>query len=173
VTSHGSGTGVTPVASTLGVVWCESTDESETMSLTQSTPKGTVDRARERDEADEANETPPEEVLALLNTEYTRPILEAIETEAKAARDIAEECNASRPTVYRRLNRLQKAGLVETGMVYDADGHHRTVFEATFEALSVDVTDDGLAVTVTTTGSDASSARSPQPRADVRDTGRD
>ena len=155
MTSHRSGAEVTPVASTLGVVWCEGTDESETMSLTQSTPKGTVDRARGSGEAGETPETAPEEILALLNTDYTRAILEAIEAEAKAARDIAEECDASRPTVYRRLNGLQEAGLVETGMVYDADGHHRTVFEATFEALSVDVTADGLAVTVTTAESGA------------------
>jgi len=145
------------------VAWCENTDESETMSFTQPTRTGAVERTGRTEvveratETEAANEeTAPEDVLALLNTEYTRPILTAIETEAKAARDIAEECGASRPTVYRRLNALQAAGLVETGMVYDADGHHRTVFEATFESLSVDVTADGCAMTVTTTESETS-----------------
>jgi predicted transcriptional regulator len=103
--------------------------------------------------AETTQEPHPEEILSLLNAEYTESILESIHTEAKAARDIAEQCNASRPTVYRRLNGLQEAGLVETAMLYDVDGHHRTVFEATFEELSIDVTDEGLDVTITTNAS--------------------
>jgi DNA-binding transcriptional ArsR family regulator len=128
------------------------------MSLTQSTRTGAVEQATETEQ-----ETPSDGVLSLLDAEYTLRILEAIRTEAKPARDVAEECGASRPTVYRRLNRLREAGLVDTAMSYDADGHHRTVFEATLEALSVDVTEDGLAVTVTTNGAGASPPRPSRP----------
>jgi predicted transcriptional regulator len=91
----------------------------------------------------------PEEVLELLDADYTQSILEAIQEEPKPARELAEQCGASRPTVYRRLNRLQDVGLVTTGMAYDADGHHRTVFEAAFESIIFDVTGDGFAVSVT------------------------
>jgi AcrR family transcriptional regulator len=112
---------------------------------------------RSRDGGDEP-ELSPAELLALLDAEYTRAILAAAGQRARSARAIAEEVGASRATVYRRLDSLQEAGLVETGMQYDADGHHRAVFEATLETLSIDVTGDGLSVTVTTSGSEDSAA---------------
>jgi predicted transcriptional regulator len=107
--------------------------------------------------------TASEELLELLDTEYTQRILEAVRTEPKPARALAEECDASRPTVYRRLNSLQEAGLVETSMTYDADGHHRTVFEATLESITVDVRDDGFSVTITTSAKDRSPSRPSDP----------
>jgi response regulator of citrate/malate metabolism len=115
------------------------------MSSTRALQSGSVERANDAKQS--------RDVLTLLDAEYTQRILQAIRTEAKPARAIAEECGASRPTVYRRLNGLRDAGLVEAAMRYDVDGHHRTVFETTFEALSVDVTADGLDVTITTNGS--------------------
>lgn len=103
-----------------------------------------------QDRTDTANPT-PDELLALLHDEYSMAILEEIRTEPKSARALTDICEASRPTIYRRLNRLEDAGLVESGMAYDADGHHRTVFEATVETVTVEVTDDGLSATVSTT----------------------
>jgi response regulator of citrate/malate metabolism len=91
----------------------------------------------------------------LLNAEYTQQILSEIQTEAKSARSLAQACGASRATVYRRLNGLREAGLVDTGLAYDTDGHHRTVFESTLESVTLDVTPDGLSVSVTTYPSDS------------------
>lgn len=93
-------------------------------------------------------ELTPETVLELLNTSYTQTILEAVSSEPKSARALTTDCGASRATIYRRLNRLQDAGLVETSMMYDSDGHHRTVFSATFEKVSVDVNHSGVSVSV-------------------------
>lgn len=106
----------------------------------------------------------PAALLDLLDAEYTQEILEAMGREPKSARELAELCGASRPTVYRRLNSLQEAGLVDTDMEYDADGHHRAVFEATLEAVAVDVTGDGLSVTVTTTTPDEPATRAQRRR---------
>lgn len=88
--------------------------------------------------------------LVLLDAEYAREILEAIRIEPKPARELAAECDASRATVYRRLNELEEAGLVASWTAHDPDGHHRTVFEATFESVTVDVGADGLSVSVAT-----------------------
>jgi predicted transcriptional regulator len=99
------------------------------------------------------------DLLSLLNAEYTQSILESIQREAKPARAIVEECGASRPTVYRRLSALEEAGLVNSDMVYDADGHHRTVFETTLEAVSIDLVGDELSVTIAVNESDQSSSR--------------
>ncbi|ELZ20551.1 transcriptional regulator [Halosimplex carlsbadense 2-9-1] len=118
------------------------------MSLTESVRSGS---AQTPDDASGALST--DELLELLDAAYTRSILEAIRTEPKPARAIADTCGASRPTVYRRLNRLQEAGLVDTDLACDTDGHHRTVFEAAFESLTIGFTDAGLSVTAT--GSDA------------------
>jgi DNA invertase Pin-like site-specific DNA recombinase len=113
-------------------------------------------------EQDADGERDSTDVLRLMNAEYTQSILGAIQQESKSARAIADECGASRPTVYRRLNALEDAGLVDSGMVYDADGHHRTVFETTLEAISVDLIGGELSVTVATSGSNRSTSRPPR-----------
>jgi len=117
-------------------------------------------------EQDADGERDPTDLLSLLNAEYTQSILEAIQRESKSARAVAEECGASRPTVYRRLNALEAAGLIDSGMVYDADGHHRTVFETTLETISVELVGGELSVTVSTSGSDRSSSRPPRQPSD-------
>jgi len=122
-------------------------------------------RERERASEGETNDeaVASEELLELLDANYTQAILEAIRAESKPARALAEECDASRPTVYRRLNSLQDAGLVETSMAYDADGHHRTVFEATLESVRVDVVGEGLSVTVETSPTEPGPAGHSDP----------
>lgn len=112
-----------------------------------------------RTDTDARGRVSTEELLALLDAEYTQSILEAIRGEAKSARALVEECGASRPTIYRRLNGLEDAGLAESAVAYDPDGHHRTVFEATLETLAVDVTDEGLSVSVSTTRSERTATR--------------
>jgi hypothetical protein len=52
--------------------------------------------------------------------------------------------------VYRRLDSLREAGLLEAGMAYDPDGHHRTVFEAALDELTVGLADDGLSIAIST-----------------------
>ncbi|WP_379690111.1 ArsR/SmtB family transcription factor [Halomicroarcula sp. GCM10025817] len=103
---------------------------------------------------------PSREILTRLNAAYAQDILEMISTEAKPAREIAVECGASRATVYRRLNSLKEAGLVETEMQYDGNGNHRTVFETNFESLALEMTVDGLTVTFSGAGGGHSSTGS-------------
>lgn len=92
-----------------------------------------------------------EPLLALLDADYTQTILRETRTDPRPARALADTCDASRTTIYRRLNRLEDAGLVTSHIAHDPDGHHRTVYEATLESVTLDVTDDGYAVTVQTT----------------------
>lgn len=89
-----------------------------------------------------------EELLALLDDDHARAIITTISEEAKAAREIVAECHSSRPTVYRRLNRLQEAGLVTTEMQYDSDGHHRKTFRLRYDSASISLGADGLDCTV-------------------------
>lgn len=78
-------------------------------------------------------------VLDLLEDEYTRRILEALADGASPACELMDACDASRATVYRRLNRLQDHGLVEVGVEPHREGHHRKVFESVLERATVEV----------------------------------
>jgi response regulator of citrate/malate metabolism len=124
---------------------------ADTTTDTGRTETTTIDAASPDTNA--ADEPAPASLLALLDADYTRAILETIRDEARPARAIATACGASRSTVYRRLNRLADAGLVASRVAYDADGHHRTVYEATLESVAVDVAAGGVSVSVATTDS--------------------
>ncbi|MXR52291.1 MarR family transcriptional regulator [Halovenus sp. WSH3] len=88
--------------------------------------------------------TDPEELLSLLGDEYARAILEAIAGSPQAGRDIVDATGFSKATVYRRLDRLEEAGLVASETVFDPDGHHRERFRATFEGATCRFGPDGI-----------------------------
>jgi predicted transcriptional regulator len=81
-------------------------------------------------------------VFELLDDELSLTIVTAIRETPKPARELVDECDASRPTVYRRLDRLETAGFVQTRIELDPDGHHRKVFTTDAAAISLDL-DDG------------------------------
>jgi predicted transcriptional regulator len=91
------------------------------------TPTGTLVGGTDRP-SDPVDDADPDELLSLLGDEYTRQILSTLGEDALCAREIAERAGISCPTVYRRLNRLVSAGVVETGMAVDRSGHHRKQF---------------------------------------------
>jgi len=98
----------------------------------------------------------PALVIDLLNDDYAREFLRVLRNEPKAARELANECGVSRPTAYRRLNRLQEAGLVTDRIEVSDDGHHRRTFSGTIDDVDIELGDDGLEATVTTTDPSAS-----------------
>jgi DNA-binding HxlR family transcriptional regulator len=75
------------------------------------------------------------ELLSVIGDEYARVVLRTLGDNALTAREITDRVDASRATVYRRLNRLTEIGVVETSMAYDANGHHRTQFRVTVDGL--------------------------------------
>ena len=96
----------------------------------------------------DANRNPEvsaEELLALFGDEYTCDILTSLEGEPKPARALAEDCGISRPTVYRRLNRLADAGLVDERLELASGGNHRKEFHLVITAVTFDVNEDGFA----------------------------
>lgn len=91
-----------------------------------------------------------DDLLSVLEDDCGRRLLEQVAAEAKPARALVDAVDASRATVYRRLNALEDAGLVETATEYDEDGHHRKVFRATLERVTLELDDGGLSATVAT-----------------------
>jgi len=112
----------------------------------------TVSKPNERYAPAEQPTTPetvdPEELLSLLGDEYARAVLEAIAQTPRPGREIVEETGFSKATVYRRLDRLEAAGLVASETVFDPDGHHRERFRATIEEATCRFGPDGIETVV-------------------------
>jgi predicted transcriptional regulator len=85
-----------------------------------------------------------DELLSLLGDEYTRKILTTLGDQSLPAREIVNRSGVSRPTVYRRLDRLEDAGLVETTMSLHPDGHHRKEFRIVVDTVELRPKDDRL-----------------------------
>jgi predicted transcriptional regulator len=64
-----------------------------------------------------------------------------------AAATLAEELDASRPTVYRRLNSLESAGLIKSTVALDADGHHRKRFHVVVDSANLTFDSSGIEIT--------------------------
>jgi predicted transcriptional regulator len=83
-------------------------------------------------------------VVSLLDDECARAILVATSTAAMSATELDDDLDASLSTVYRRLERLDDAGLVVEGTRPRADGHHDTVYSADLDEFTVSLADGEL-----------------------------
>lgn len=89
-----------------------------------------------------------EDALELLVDEHARAILAATSEAPLSAGELAERCDVSRQTVYRRLERLEAAELVAERTRPREEGGHETVYAATFDRATVVLDDGTLAVEV-------------------------
>lgn len=108
------------------------------MATAHPAPASPSERPDEGDRTRTLSPADDESLLAVLSDEYTRQLLEALSLESRPARALVEATDMSRPTVYRRLNRLEEHGLVRTDTEFHPDGHHRNVFEATLDSLALE-----------------------------------
>jgi predicted transcriptional regulator len=100
-------------------------------------------------------------LVELLNDEFARNIVALIRTDRKTVDELVTMCEMSRPTIYRRLERLEQAGLVETGTRFGEDGYHRKTFRATVGRVDIDLSEDGFTADVTPCSSGPGSASGP------------
>ena len=100
------------------------------------------------------------ELLDLLNDEYARAILKETSVEPMSARTLSERCDASRATIYRRINRLKDCDLLDEQMRPQSDGNHHKVFVSRLESFAVDFEDGEMTASVT---------RKPPTEEDVAD----
>jgi len=99
-------------------------------------------------ESAERGDNDPGELLSLLGDEHTREVLSVLGSDAMPARAVVERSAVSKPTVYRRLDRLEAAGVVETRMSVESDGNHRQEFRVAADGLALTVGGESLAVDV-------------------------
>jgi DNA-binding transcriptional ArsR family regulator len=86
------------------------------------------------------------DVAGLLEDEYARTILIHTSSRPMSANELAEHCDASPPTIYRRIDRLREHDLVTSDQELDPDGHHYEVFEANLQQVTIELDEDGFDV---------------------------
>ena len=86
-----------------------------------------------------------EAIAAILEDATARTILTETSQQPMSANTLSERCDASPPTVYRRLEDLRACDLlVERTKLDTESGHHRTIYSTNFERVAVDLRDGEL-----------------------------
>jgi DNA-binding HxlR family transcriptional regulator len=89
-----------------------------------------------------------EDILDTIGDNHARHVLAAISREPKSAKELAEECDLSLPTVYRRLEMLDEYDLVKDRTLVADDGNHYKVYESKFESTVISLEDDQYKVRI-------------------------
>lgn len=90
----------------------------------------------------------PVRVVEMLGDEYARRILVETSDEPKSVDALSAACDADDSTIYRRLERLQEANLVEDQQRIDPGGHHYKEYAALVDEIRVGVDAAGVDVAV-------------------------
>lgn len=86
-----------------------------------------------------------EAVAGLLEDETARAILTQTSREPMSASELKQRCDASGPTIYRRLERLRERDLIEEQTRPDPDGgHHTQVYAPNLRRVTVELVDGEL-----------------------------
>lgn len=88
------------------------------------------------------------DLFALLDDEYARAILTETSVRPMSAKRLSEAVDASLPTIYRRVEWLRDAGLIDERPAFQREGRHYGVFEARLERIDVRLDDGALTVSV-------------------------
>lgn len=120
------------------------------MSYSQSPPgSGTPALDRNADSSEHRIATIDQDAtLSLLSDEYARNILDALGEESLSARELTDRMDISRATVYRRLDTLEEAGVVESTMQIHPEGHHRKQFRITIDHVNLAFDADGVSIDI-------------------------
>jgi predicted transcriptional regulator len=94
------------------------------------------------------DDRPIEDILDTIGDEHARRVLAAISREPKPAKELAEECDLSLPTIYRRVEMLEEHDLVKDRTLVADDGNHYKVYECNFESTVISLEDDEYRVRI-------------------------
>lgn len=85
------------------------------------------------------NEWDPETVFDVLADERARQVLLRTASAPRSARELAEACDGSLSSIYRRVGVLAEYGLLEEVTRVDLDGNHYSVYRPAVEHIDVDL----------------------------------
>ncbi|ELZ00191.1 hypothetical protein C482_08963 [Natrialba chahannaoensis JCM 10990] len=92
------------------------------------------------DDIPDDEQLPVESVLQTLDDETCRQILTALD-KPKAATALCEECDVPSSTMYRKLELLREADLVDEYTEVRRDGPNATLYKRNFSTISVGIDD--------------------------------
>nr|WP_245758087.1 helix-turn-helix domain-containing protein [Halobiforma haloterrestris] len=110
---------------------------------------------RSRGMGEDRNGITAKTVGELLEDEYARSILAETSTKPRSAAELVDRCDASSPTVYRRVERLEELNLLKSEQKLDPDGHHYRQFSARLEQVTIKLVDGSYQVSVDRAEEDA------------------
>ena len=87
-------------------------------------------------------------LVGLFDDEHVRTILAATSAEPLSAVALSERCGVSTSAVYRRVDRLVDADLLDERTRPRSDGHHDTVYVAALERFELRVADGDIDWTI-------------------------
>ncbi|ACV12772.1 conserved hypothetical protein [Halorhabdus utahensis DSM 12940] len=90
----------------------------------------------------------PKAIVDLVSDGYGWRILVETRNEYKSAQTLSDSCDADPSTIYRRIERLSEADLLEVQQQLDPDGHHYKAYRANLDALHIRLEDEGFTVEV-------------------------
>jgi len=61
---------------------------------------------------------------------------------------LTDRCDASPPTIYRRIDRLTAAGYPDEYQEFDPDGHHYKTYSTRLERVAIEITEGSMELDV-------------------------
>lgn len=93
-----------------------------------------------------SKEWSPDDVFDVLADETARTILLSASRSPRSVQELADACGRSKPTVYRRLNRLAEYDLLTEQIQIDAAGNHFSTYETNLRHICFEVNDEEFEV---------------------------
>lgn len=100
-----------------------------------------------------------DELLSVLEDSDCRAVLEATGEEALSAKEIGERCSIPSSTVYRKVDRLTGAGLLEESLRIHRSGKHTNEYSRRVEGVALTIGNAGTELRMET----QASSETPQP----------
>lgn len=95
-----------------------------------------------------SKEWDPDTLFDVFGDELARHILVLASEGALSAEDLAEHCDASLPTIYRRVDTLEEIDLLQARMHVDSEGNQYRQFETALKRVSFALDSGGIDVEI-------------------------
>ena len=98
---------------------------------------------RSRHDTKTEGEQSEETILTLLGDPTSREILRATKTEPQSASELETRCDASLSSIYRKIDALSNAGLVDERIRITKSGKHTTEYVFPVERVELSLSQEG------------------------------
>ncbi|WP_458189209.1 helix-turn-helix domain-containing protein [Haladaptatus sp. NG-WS-4] len=91
-----------------------------------------------------------DDIFALLADDYARRILVVADRQPMTAKALSEACDASLPTIYRRVSTLKEYDLLEERTTIHPDGGHQNEYVTILKGMDVELSNGELSLAIET-----------------------